>query len=48
MPDVPQCRKYLLWNCLASLRQKQNIAAQLEQGKAEMNRLAESVSKTKQ
>jgi len=27
MPDVPQCRKYLLWNCLASLRQKQNIAA---------------------
>ena len=31
-----------------SMAQKQNIAAQLEQGKAEMNRLAESVSKTKQ
>lgn len=31
-----------------SMAQKQNIAAQLEQGKAEMNRLAESVSKQKQ
>ncbi|MFQ5572991.1 MAG: prefoldin subunit alpha [Nitrosopumilaceae archaeon] len=31
-----------------SMTQKQNIAAQLEQGKAEMNRLAESVSKAKQ
>ena len=31
-----------------SMGQKQNIAAQLEQGKAEMNRLAESVSKQKQ
>ena len=30
-----------------STAQKQNIAAQLEQGKAEMNRLAESVSKDK-
>lgn len=31
-----------------SMTQKQNIAAQLEQGKAEMNRLAETASKTKQ
>ena len=30
-----------------SIAQKQNIAAQLEQGRAEMNRLAESVSKSK-
>lgn len=31
-----------------SMAQKQNIVAQLEQGKAEMNRLAQSVSKEKQ
>ena len=30
-----------------SMTQKQNIAAQLEQGKAEMSRLAETTSKTK-
>lgn len=31
-----------------SMGQKQNIAAQLEQGKAEMNRMAESTSRPKQ
>jgi len=31
-----------------SMGQKQNIAAQLEQGKAEMNRLTQSASQTKQ